>query len=367
MKSSNFFILHSNCIPIKGSKRALIFDLQRNKFKFIPLDLFDILDSENRSIDFNRIIENQVDDDSKEIIIEYFDFLKEQDFGFWSLHNLEHLFPKLSKEWDVPSIISNAIIDLNTLNLSYFSKIINQLVDLNCLDFQVRFFTELNLNSLKSILTQLENSKIKSIEIFFKWYNDINLDLLNSVVEKNKRVKALFIYNAPKQLKSIYKSSLVGHIIFLSSPNLNVTDCGNISPSYFAINNETYTESQQHNTCLNRKISIDVNGEIKNCPSMTKSYGNIKDTTLAEAIEKTGFKDLWFINKDKIHVCKDCEFRYICTDCRAYIENPEDIYSKPLKCGYNPYSAEWEEWSTNPLKQKAIEFYGMQELVKKEK
>ena len=59
----------------------------------------------------------------------------------------------------------------------------------------------------------------------------------------------------------------------------------------------------------------------------------------------------------KIHVCKDCEFRYICTDCRAYIEDPNDILSKPLKCGYNPYTAEWSEWSRNPLKQKAIEQY----------
>jgi hypothetical protein len=78
-----------------------------------------------------------------------------------------------------------------------------------------------------------------------------------------------------------------------------------------------------------------------------------------EALEKPGFK------KDQIEVCKDCEFRYICTGCRAYLEDPEDIHSKPLKCGYNPYTCEWEEWSTNPLKQKAIEHYGMQELVKK--
>ena len=50
----------------------------------------------------------------------------------------------------------------------------------------------------------------------------------------------------------------------------------------------------------------------------------------------------------------------------AYLEDPENILSKPLKCGYNPYTCEWEEWSTNPLKQKAIEYYGMQDLVKKE-
>jgi SPASM domain peptide maturase of grasp-with-spasm system len=98
---------------------------------------------------------------------------------------------------------------------------------------------------------------------------------------------------------------------------------------------------------------------------MTESYVNIRDTTLAEALAKPGFKKYWDITKDQVAVCKDCEFRYICTDCRAYVENPEDMYSKPLKCGYNPYTAEWEEWSTHPMKQLAIKHYGMEELVKK--
>ncbi len=39
------------------------------------------------------------------------------------------------------------------------------------------------------------------------------------------------------------------------------------------------------------------------------------------------------------------------------------MYSKPLKCGYNPYTNVWEEWSINPLKQKAIDYYNMSKLV----
>ena len=97
---------------------------------------------------------------------------------------------------------------------------------------------------------------------------------------------------------------------------------------------------------------------------MNKDFGNIKNIKLQEVLDTKGFKDLWNINKDQIAVCKDCEFRHICTDCRAYIETPDNIYSKPLKCGYNPYTAEWEEWSTNPIKQKAIKYYGMKDLIK---
>ena len=90
----------------------------------------------------------------------------------------------------------------------------------------------------------------------------------------------------------------------------NNTLCGKISQANFSINIKHFTEAQKHNSCLNHKISIDVNGNIKNCPSMQKSYGNINDTTLTQALNKKGFKDNWYITKDQIEVCKDCEFRY---------------------------------------------------------
>ena len=99
---------------------------------------------------------------------------------------------------------------------------------------------------------------------------------------------------------------------------------------------------------------------------MSENFGNIKDTSLSEALNKNNFKKYWNITKDQIEICKDCEFRHICTDCRAYIEEPDNQYSKPLKCGYNPYTNEWSEWSTNPLKQKGIEAYGLQNLIKKD-
>jgi SPASM domain peptide maturase of grasp-with-spasm system len=118
--------------------------------------------------------------------------------------------------------------------------------------------------------------------------------------------------------------------------------CGRIHPGYFAIDLETFAEGQRHNTCLNRKISIDARGEIKNCPSMARSFGNLRDTSLHSALAQRDFAALWSINKDQIAICKDCEFRYVCTDCRAYLADERDLYSKPSKCTYDPYTAEWQ-------------------------
>ena len=52
------------------------------------------------------------------------------------------------------------------------------------------------------------------------------------------------------------------------------------------------------------------------------------DSTIAfgvkYALEQEGFN---------IDICKDCELRYACSDCRAY-RVAESMVSKPLKCSY---------------------------------
>jgi len=84
---------------------------------------------------------------------------------------------------------------------------------------------------------------------------------------------------------------------------------------------KTYPELLKHNNCLNRKISIDTKGNIKNCPSTQKSFGNIKNTTLADATEKLVFKKYWN-NKNKIHLCKNCEFRYFLYELSSIFRRP---------------------------------------------
>lgn len=96
------------------------------------------------------------------------------------------------------------------------------------------------------------------------------------------------------------------------------------------------------NGCLNRKISIDAQGNIKNCPSFSGEFGNITSMRLADVVKQAEFRRVWSIYKDNISVCKDCELRYACTDCRAYTVG-DDPLGKPSRCGYDPYTGVWDE------------------------
>lgn len=338
-----------------------------NKYFFIPNGLYDILEKYNgKTIES---IKKEYNYQYDEIIDEYFNFLIENKLVFFNSNS--NLFPKINSQWSSPSKITNAIIDFDEIIHNYID-LATQFEVLKCSYIQLRFFKTINLGIVKEIIQHFNNvkSRIVSIDFIIPYNKNFIIEDLNLLLKQNSRIHSIIIYNSPydKSYKSVNKE--MGYLLLLKRNILNEKHCGIINSEYFYSNINLFTESLNHNTCLNRKISIDKDGNIKNCPSMPQSFGNIKDTTLEEALNHPDFKKYWNINKDQIEVCKDCEFRHICTDCRAYTERShfdgEIDLSKPLKCGYNPYTNEWSEWSTNPLKQKAIEYYGMQELVKKE-
>lgn len=68
---------------------------------------------------------------------------------------------------------------------------------------------------------------------------------------------------------------------------------------------------------------------------MKDSNGTLGDLNITEIINNSKFKNYDLITKDKVKDCKDCEFRYICTDFRVFIKDKNDLFSKPEKCNYN--------------------------------
>lgn len=347
--------IFSNCKLVKGYKNYLLYDIQRGDIINLPDDLYEWL------IKFNNKKIDQINDP---IMQDYIDFLKKEDFIFFTENPT--YFPEVNLDFDIPCKISNVVIDINDTSYFDYFKLIDQIDYLNCDTIEIRFFKKSEKIFITDLVNYLNQNKmfITNIGVVTPFCEKTDYEKL---VQLN-RMSHIQVYNSPNN--DVVKFSENKYIIYSKQFVAAKNNCGIIDYNYFTLNKNLYLESLHHNSCLHKKISIDSEGNIRNCPSMSQSFGNIKDTTLEEALDHKDFKKYWNLTKDKIEVCKDCEFRYICTDCRAYTErtheNKEGLdISKPLKCGYNPYTGEWEEWSTNPLKEKAIKYYGMQELVKK--
>lgn len=360
-KSNLFFRAFAGCKVVKGANQSLICDLQREQFYKIPNDLAEIISLSGR-IKLADLY-NMYTEANFQALDGYFDFLEKNQFIFFVDENLNNFFPEISSDWDYPATITNSILEIDGNSNYSVINVLKQLEGLGCAYLQLRFKEVVTLKDLSMILAEFYDSKF-CYEILIP-YSDFYKDsqILLEFIENNLRVNQIVVYNSPQAdivASKRLESTCINYVIE------NLSDhkfCGSFAESSMFSNLQFYTEGVSFNTCLNRKISIDENGNIKNCPSLQGTYGNINEISLAEVLQQGEIKKNWFITKDLVSVCKDCEYRRICMDCRAYLEDPEDIFSKPLKCGYNPYTCEWEEWSTNPLKQKAIDYYGMRSII----
>ncbi|MFD2286173.1 grasp-with-spasm system SPASM domain peptide maturase [Pedobacter petrophilus] len=353
-----YFNLYSNIFLTKGANRILISDLQRNNSELQSLELNDIIE-ELKSNSIEEVFAFY-DEESKEIAQEYLDFLLEKEYGFITAGNWDKNFPPLSLEYVDYNKTSNLFMERNELIIPI--KLLQSIENLQIPHLVIYCNGKPSLNEFLKLDADFENSTVETIEIFAPYHAAIDENYIKHLSENTSRMYNLVFYNChkkPFKVEDIFRFNLL-----FTSQDLKINSCGKVDLKYFDTNIMKVLEAVNHNSCLHKKIGIDIHGNIKNCPAMHNSFGNINNTTLEEAILHKDFKKYWNLTKAEIEVCKDCEFRNVCTDCRAFTEqthkNNEGLdISKPLKCGYNPYTNRWDEWSTNPLKQKAIQNYGL--------
>jgi SPASM domain peptide maturase of grasp-with-spasm system len=364
---SNYFNLFSNCIPVKGHNRSLILDVQRDKSFPIPNSMLDVIEFLKSKNSLEKTI-SHFGVENKIVIEEYLDFLNVNELGFFQTMDEFDLFLALDKNFATPDHISNIVIELSDITIKHFDLIVLNFTSIITSNVQLISYEKLNIYVLFEILNKLKNRDFKSVELVLKFSEEL-VENINKLEEVLIDITRIIIHNVPENFKDEINIPTL-EVIFTKNNIDGFKFCGSVKMDDFSTNQSKVLESLNHNSCLNKKIAIDNEGFIRNCPAMPKHFGSIKDITLEVALNHLDFKKYWNVTKDMITACKDCEFRHICTDCRAYTERThfeEDIdLSKPLKCGYNPYTNEWAEWSTNPLKQNAIKYYGMQELVKKD-
>lgn len=355
---NRYFRLFANVIVTKGAVRSTLNELLKERISFIPNEMADLLEN-YKGQPMESILE-EFEHSDHETVVSYFTWLVENGYGFWCESKGEFdLFPDLEKNWDMPFPFTNIIIDGagNEEQDHDYDNIFEQVIDLGIPYIQLRFFTYRSIDFLRKLLNKFVHSRVKHVEVLTVYSSEINLEEVYGMIKENCRIARIIFHSAPMSKTDNNALDGLTPIIFTEQRIESSRDCGVISTKNFSCNISMYMEGLEHNSCLNRKISIDANGEIGNCPSMPYKFGNINNTWLRDILKSSELKKFWNINKDTISVCKDCEFRSVCTDCRAYLQNPIDIYSKPLKCGYDPYRGIWEPWAKNKENAYSITYY----------
>lgn len=106
---------------------------------------------------------------------------------------------------------------------------------------------------------------------------------------------------------------------------------------------EFYSYSKVCNNCWGHKISITKDGMIRPCIYSNIIIDDLKNLTDIKTIEK--IQNYWYITKDNVEKCKDCELKYFCIDCReiAQRKNNGNLSASNPNCKYNPYAGVWQD------------------------
>ena len=323
------FMRYPNCFISNGYLRSTVIDTHRRCYLFIPRDIVPIL--EKNTFEFNEL---------SRLYGTGVEYLINNDIVFPVDLKFSDLFPEFNTMYDSPSLVEHSIIDICNLSFEHFEFLLKQLDELFCKSLQIRFLKNIPKDTFYQLMDHVERSSIESVEVvipFSEWLHQDHIQYLISNIYN--KITVFHIFSASENYSVFYRGT---RIFFSKEFCLPSANCGDINSKLFTVNVHYFTLSSSYNTCLYKKISVDSKGNIKNCPSCSQSFGNINNTTLEQALNHPEFKKHWNITKDQIDVCKDCEFRHMCTDCRVFIKDPENIYSQPAKCTYNPYIAKWQ-------------------------
>jgi len=309
---------HSQTPFVKGYIRTCIYDLSRCEYDLIPNEIFYKL-KENINLE-KELLYQKCDKEE----LKWVNFLLEKEYIYFIPSLFKNNFKDLDLTFKTSSIITNAVLDVVEYRIDLN---INILEELNCKYLAIRFFCKKpNANKIAAFLKDfLENRTFNSIDV-----------LINKSSSKQeistKEYKAIF-----EELKTLNKLDFF--------EDIKEKDGTNTFVPKFICNINSFIESNNHNLYFNKKIRISSSGEIFNGVETNMIHGKMDKLSKEEVlnlVKLSKVTDLWNMNKDRIDVCKDCEFRYMCLDNRIPNKRIDGSLYYKSECSYNPYIAKWK-------------------------
>ncbi|WP_449021992.1 grasp-with-spasm system SPASM domain peptide maturase [Prevotella jejuni] len=330
--------LYPSCHIVKGYTRSAIYDTEKHQITLITNSvanaLYNICGLTNKEI-FSSGLSNE-----KEILHSIISKLLKKEIIFFSTQKEFHFLP--TTQLDNNKSIESLILDFTSLFEYDIEQTLRKFSSNSPSVIQIRFFYRIQLNELNYILEAIHRHlDVKAIEIILP--NEVLNDTkLANIIDENHNITHVILWGGSTYENSRYKQCVIER--FTQSLDI-LNSCGFVAKELFICNHKFYHDALRFNTCLYKKCAIDSKGFLRNCPYMPHSYGhvdNLSEKELLNILESNKYQGIGFVKKDNIKDCCICEFRYACFDCRAFTQD-NNLYSKPLKCNYNPYTGVWIE------------------------
>ena len=106
----------------------------------------------------------------------------------------------------------------------------------------------------------------------------------------------------------------------------------------------SFEMAHSFNRCFSQVIAVSNDGRVFPCVMYRDhSYGNVTKDSLSNILNSQSYANMRDLGIDKVNICRDCEFRYACSDCRTRARKFGGIHEKYYRCKYDPYNGNWNK------------------------
>lgn len=332
MKQSTLYRLYAHIIPVKGYLRSVLCNVNNGEYYFVPNELIEYIDPIHQTL-------------LPETPLEYEQYLQENNWIFEIPKNMVDNFPPIPLAFKSPGHLQQITVEL-TKNCNAIIRFIKYCVALGARHLYLYSKEEISEDYLHSFLSKIKHDGILSVQVIIPFQQKFSA---KEVLQNHLNIRYILQYNAPKTQSSQLVNSIEGFGLYImNEKNALLSSESGVLPDYFSVNISHIAEAQNHHTYFNKRLSLDANQNIRYSLSHPTELKHISDFNnqdeFANWLQKDVSLNLWNITKDQSDICKNCEFRYICTDNREPKPRTEKgwlAYYHESPCNYNPYIAKW--------------------------
>jgi radical SAM protein with 4Fe4S-binding SPASM domain len=115
----------------------------------------------------------------------------------------------------------------------------------------------------------------------------------------------------------------------------------------FVADRAVFNHNRRWNACWAGKLTVTAAGDALPCVmGRSELVGNVGEKSLAAILAGPRLQALWGLTKDEVAVCRDCEYRYACGDCRPLALAEGDLHGPVSRCTYDPARGDWGRLTT---------------------
>lgn len=311
MKESDFYVLYSHNVAVKGKDKSAIYNLHKGKLTFVPNTLVDVIDA-LRTTCIAELRSAIATDDDRKIFDDYLFFLEKHRLGMF-IENPEQ-FPPMEKIWKNPYEIISAITEFDCFHQHYdLTEVLMQLDRLTCNFLEIRLYNT-DLDYMRKILKAIYYSGIRSINLVLEYMDGLEREIAE-IYTRNPKLECILVFKSQREIDFSEIDSIKFTSLTLEDEVLH------IDGDEYIINTKYFMEAQHHHPYFNRKVVIDRFGNLKNDLSFRKIFGNVNGSEIAKLLAETDYKDLWTAHPDNVIDYQNDPLRY----CRIYTDNLKKV------------------------------------------